>query len=391
MREVVILGIGMHPFGKYTEKSLKELGRVAIWEAIHDANVPPKDIQAIYFGNSVGGLLTGQEGIRGQTVMKYSGLDWVPVTNVENACASGTTAFRGAWMEVASGLCDVALAVGAEKLFVNDTAKSIAAIAADSEVELARMGMQFTSLYALNLKKYMAESGATQKHFAKVVAKNSFNGSMNPMAYHRTPLSVEEVLASREIVWPLTLYMCASMGDGAAAAVLCAKEVADKYIKEQHRLVQIEACVLRSGVWLDPTKKDLKDPISRTAEEAYNIAGVGPKDIDVIEVHDAMAPAEIKLYEELEICGKGEGPKLIDEGTTAINGRIPVNPSGGLAAKGHPVGATGLAQIAEIAWQLRGECGQRQVKDPQIGLTQNDGGWVDGDSAAHTITILKRL
>ncbi len=208
----------------------------------------------------------------------------------------------------------------------------------------------------------------------------------------RNRITVEQVLNAPIIAWPLGLFDCCGVSDGAAAAILCAKEVAQKYLEGSRRpLVQVEACVLRSGVWHDPQDTQPKDTISRVVEEAYNIAGVGPEDIDVAEVHDAMAPAELQLYEELELCGKGEGPRLIDEGLTAINGKIPVNPSGGLAAKGHPVGATGLAQIAEITWQLRGEAEKRQVKDARIGLTQNAGGWVDGDPGALSITILKRL
>lgn len=388
MREVAVIGVGMHPFGRFEDKGLKDLGRIAIWDAIRDAGVPPKDIQVAYVGNSLAGLLTGQEGVRGQIVMRDAGFGGIPVINVENACASSSTAFRGAWMEVASGLCDVALAVGVEKMFVGDTAKSIAALAADSDIELARMGLQFTGLYAIGLKKYMNMYGVTKEHFAKVVVKNTYNGSLNPYAQFRTPLTIEKVLRSFVIAEPLTFHMCSSMSDGAAAAILCSKELARRYTDKP--LVLVASCALRSGMWQPPGKKFLDhDIVALTAKEAYRQAGVGPEDIDVAEVHDGMAPAELMVYEELGLCGEGEAKFLIDQGRTTITGDIPVNPSGGLAAKGHPVGATGLAQVAEIVWQLRGEAGQRQVANPRVGLCHNNGGYVDGDAAACSIIILK--
>lgn len=388
MRDVAVIGVGMHPFGQFEDKGLKELGRVAIWNAIKDAGIPPKDIQVAYVGNSLAGLLTGQEGIRGQTIMRDAGFGGIPVINVENACASGSTAFRGAWIEVASGLCDVALAVGVEKMFVGDLTRSLAALAADSDVELARMGLNFAGLYAMGLKKYMDIYGVTKEHFAKVVVKNSYNGSLNPYAQFRKPLTMEKVLNSYVIAEPISVLMCSSISDGAAAVILCGKELAGRYSSKP--LVGVASCALRSGMWQPPGKKFLEeDIVALTAEEAYRQAGVGPEDIDVAEVHDGMAPAELMVYEELGLCGEGEAKFLIDQGRTTITGDMPVNPSGGLAAKGHPIGATGVAQVAEIVWQLRGEAGQRQVAHPRVGLCQNTGGFVDGDAAACAITILK--
>jgi acetyl-CoA acetyltransferase len=332
-------------------------------------------------------LTTGQEGVRGQVVLRNAGLGGMPVVNVENACASASTAFRGVWLEIASGLYDVGLALGVEKLFCEDLTKSVAALQGDADIELyGRMGFQFTAYYALVLREYMKQTGATQEHFAKVVVKNSYNGSLNPYAQHRKPLTVEEVLHSRVICYPLTLYMCSSMGDGAAAAILCAEEIAAKYTSKPW--ITVEACELRSGKFQLP--QDATSIVTLTARQAYNKAGIGPEDIDVAEVHDAMAPAELLLYEELGFCDAGEAPRMIDEGRTALGGSIPVNPSGGLAAKGHPVGATGLAQIAEIVWQLRGEAGERQVAGARVGLAQNAGGIVEDQPAACCITILKR-
>ncbi|MBI4307673.1 MAG: thiolase family protein [Chloroflexi bacterium] len=392
MRDVVVLGVGMHPFGKFLDKSLKDLARVAIWNAVKDAGVEPKDIQVAYVGNSLGGLITGQEGVRGQVVLRAAGFGGIPVINVENACASATTAFRGAWLEVASGNADIALAVGMEKMFLNDTSKSIQALIADSEIELAKMGIQFTAYYAIspeyNLKKYMRDYDVKPEHFAKVVVKNSHNGSLNPYAQHRKPLTVEDVLNSRMIAYPLTLYMCSSMGDGAAAAILCAADVARRFTSKPP--VHVAACALRSGMFRRPDDTETPSSVALVARQAYEKAGIGPEDVNVTEVHDAMAPAELLIYEELGFCGKGEAKDLIDKGVTTLKGSKPVNPSGGLAAKGHPVGATGLAQISEIVWQLRGEAGPRQVANPKVGMTENVGGVVDGESAVFTATIFKR-
>jgi acetyl-CoA acetyltransferase len=387
MRKVVLIGVGMHPCGKFLDKSLKDLGQVAIWNAIDDAGIDAKEIEVAYVSNCVAGLITGEENVRGQRILRAAGIGRIPVINVENACAAGSTALRGAYLEVASGLHDIAIAVGAEKMFCGNTSREVKAIAANADLELLATGVQFTALYAISLKKYMKEYGATPEHFAKIAVKNSYNGSLNPYAQHRTPLTIEQVLNSRMISDPLTLYMCCSIADGAAAVVLCTEEVARKHGSKP--LVEIAACELGSGRFR-PEYGEGPDLTELVAEDAYRVAGIPPEDIDVAEVHDAMAPAELLLYEELGFCKKGEAIRLIDEGRTKINGDIPVNPSGGLAAKGHPIGATGLIQVAEIVWQLRGEAGPRQVAHPKVGLIQNRGGFIDGDDAASAITILKR-
>jgi len=392
MREVVIIGVGAHPTGQFTDKPLKDLAYTAVWAALDDAGVTPADIEVAYVGNSLGGLLTGQEGVRGQVVLQHSGITGIPVVNVENACASAATALRGAWLEVASGAADVAIAVGVEKMFVGDTARTIGALSSVSELDLSQMGMQFTTSYAIhpkiNLKAKMQEYGWTSADFAKPAVKNSFNGSLNPLAQHRRPLSIEQVIQSRIVVDPLTLFMCASISDGAAAAVVCAADMAARSTSKTP--IRIASCVLRSGVYrlLDDRRLD---SATTTAQAAYEHAGIGPEDLQAIELHDAMAPAELMLYERLGLCGPGEGPKLIDDGTTTLRGRVPVNPSGGLCSRGHPVGATGLLQIAELVWQMRGEAGQRQIeKRPKVAMAQNQGGLLLGqDSAVYSVTILK--
>jgi len=334
----------------------------------------------------VGAQLNELKGTIGQHVLTSAGIDSIPVTNVENACSSASSALRLAVLEVASGSHDVALAVGVEKMYTGDTAKAAASMA--SGTPYAKFGFTFVAEYALNLRKWMRKYPAVKvEHFAKVVVKNSKNGSLNPYAQFRKPLSVEDVLKSRMVANPLTLYMCSGIGDGSAAAIVCSKKIAGQYTSKP--LIEVAACELISGTYTYPDEVH-EACSSRAARQAYERAGIGPEDVNVAEVHDAMAPAELKLYEELGFCKEGEAARMIDEGRTMITGRIPVNPSGGLAAKGHPVGATGLAQIAEIVWQLRGEAGDRQVSNPKVGLTQNQGGLVVGDNAACVVTILKK-
>lgn len=387
-REVAIIGVGMHKFGKFLDKGLKELTRVAVWNAIHDAGIDAKQIEAAYFANVLAGLITGQEAIRGHVFLRDAGFEGIPIVNVEGACASGSIALREAMIAVGAGLYDVALAVGAEKLYLDDTVKSIQAMSTNTDVELmGQLGFQFTGAYAMSLRKYMNKYGWTQEQFAKVASKNKTNGSLNPFAQYQKPMSVDEILNSRLIAWPLTLYMCSTMADGAAAAIVCAKEVAHKV---SNRLpITIAASCLRSG---EVTGED--DGQVHVARDAYETAGLNPEDVEVAEVHDAMAPGEMFRIEKLGFCEAEEVGRLVDEGYFTLKGKLPVNTSGGLAARGHPIGATGLAQIAELVWQMRGEGGARQVKGrnspyPRVCLAQNSGGYVEGSPAAVSVTILR--
>lgn len=392
VRDVVVIGVGMHKFGKYPNKSLKEIGGVATWNAIKDANVPIQDISVAYVGNGLAGLITGQEGIRGQVILKDCGFNGIPIVNVENACASGSTAFRGAWLEIAAGLHDVALALGVEKMYCEDTAKVIRAIAADTDIEVTSgTGVQFMALYAMQTKAYMAQTGLTSEHIAKIVVKNRHNGCLNPHAQIQREVTAQDVLASRLIADPLTSMMCSPIGDGAAAAILCTKEKAREYTDKP--LVDIAACALRSGVFRQgffAESPDETDSVKATAADAYVAANVRAADIDLAEVHDASAPAELWLSEKLGLVKRSELVKMVDEGWNETGGRIPTNTSGGLVAKGHPIGATGIAQVCELVWQLRGEAEKRQVERPIVGLAENGGGRVDGDNAARVVTILKR-
>lgn len=387
MRDVSIIGVGMTRFGKLIDRSAQHLGCEAVWKALKDANVAVKDLNVAYVANAVGQQLTELKGTVGQHVLTSAGIFGIPVINVENACSSGSTALRGAYLDVASGNSDVALALGVEKLFVGDSAKSAQAMAAGTIY--AKYGFMFVGLYSMQLRSWMERSGATKKQFAKVVVKNSFNGSLNSNAQFQKPMTLEQVLNSRVIAEPLTQFMCSTMADGAAAAIVCSKEMAKKFTSKP--LVNIAACELVSGTFNFPDQPH-EEITTRAAKRAYEKAGIGPEDVDLVEVHDGMAPAELRLYEELGLCEEGEAGSMIDRGDTTLTGKIPVNSSGGLAAKGHPISATGLAQIAEIVWQLRGEASHRQIakSNPKVGMTENAGGWSMDDNAACAVTILKR-
>jgi acetyl-CoA acetyltransferase len=396
MRDVYVAGVHMTRFAKQPEQSLRGLTEQAVSGALADAGVAGRDVQATMFGNAIQGVMTGQEMVRGQAALRNVGVLGETVVNVENACASSSSAFHLAWLYVASGQADVALAVGAEKMTHEDRDRAKRALASavdlDEMAELeARAGGAdpnrsfFMDLYAKTARSYMAAAGATARDFAEVAAKNHRHGALNPHAQFRSAVTADEVLASRTIVEPLTLLMCSAIADGAAAVVLCA---ADR-LRSGRAPIKVAASVLTSG-FAKPDTPHADMAGNRAARRAYDLAGVAPGDLDVVELHDAAAPAELVLYEELELCPAGDGPKLLASGDTALGGRCPVNTSGGLLAKGHPVGATGCAQIAELADQLWGRAGQRQVAHPTVAMAENGGGYLGSDSAAVSITILTR-
>jgi acetyl-CoA acetyltransferase len=400
-----IAGVGMTRFMKYPDKGLKELGTEAVQKAVADAGLGLDDIEAAYVGNCAAGLVTGQESVRGQVILDTIGVGKIPIVNVENACASGSTALIQACAMVTAGLHDVVLALGVEKLTHEDKARSFAAFAgamdvdelkqmiADLAREAARQGTgegagqsrsMFMDVYASAARAHMEQYGTTVEQFAAVSAKNSFHGSLNPNAQFHEVLSIEDVLNDREIVPPLTRSMCSPIGDGAAAAVV----VSPRKARELgiRKPVQIRTSVMHSG-WNHAA--DEPDTVELCAREAYEEAGVGPQDLHVVELHDASAPAEIMDYEDLLLCERGGGGELVERGDTKLGGRLPVNTSGGLLRKGHPVGATGLAQAVEIALQLQGRAGKRQVEGATLGLAQNGGGKKGNDAAAMVVTIFQ--
>ncbi|HSD11866.1 MAG TPA: thiolase family protein [Candidatus Binatia bacterium] len=402
---VVVAGVGMTRFGKFLERGVRSLAEEAVNDALKDAGLESKDVQTAYFANAVSGLITGQEMIRGQVALRNTGLLGIPIFNVENACASAASAFHLAWMAVASGQYDVALAVGAEKLFHEDKTRAFRAIGTAVDLESLqelkkRMAETqskepaakeqkggenrsfFMDIYAAMTREYMNQSGATAEDFADVAVKNHDHGALNPRAQYRNRCTREEVLASREISAPLTLMMCSPIGDGAAAAILCSDKIAKRM--GVRKPVPVRASVLISG---RDRKGDEPGAAERSAKRAYEVAGIGPDDIDVIEVHDAAAPAELMVYEDIGFCKRGGGPALLRSGQTKLGGKHVVNPSGGLLAKGHPIGATGIAQIVEICEQLRGVAGERQVSGARVGMTENGGGFLGRDAAAMSVHI----
>jgi acetyl-CoA acetyltransferase len=401
--KAIVAGVGMTRFMKYPDKGLKELGAEAVRSAVADAGLGLGDLQAAYVGNCAAGLVTGQESIRGQVILSTIGVGKIPIVNVENACASGSTAFLQAAAMVTGGLYDVVLALGVEKLTHPDKTKSFAAFAGAMDVDELRAMLDelakapasggggagesrsmFMDVYAAAARDHMARYGTTKQQFAAVAAKNSFHGSLNPRAQFREAMTVDEVLRDRLIVEPLTRSMCSPIGDGAAAAVV----VSERKAREigLGKPVRVVTMVMHSG-WNHAA--DEPDTVELSAREAYEEAGLGPEDLDVVELHDASAPAEIMDYEALGLCPKGEGGRLVESGATRLGGRLPVNTSGGLLRKGHPVGATGLAQITELTEQLQGRAGRRQVEGARLALAQNGGGKSGNDAAAMIVTILQ--
>lgn len=385
MRESYVLGVSMTRFGKYPDQSLSDLSYEPIWAAIRDSNVDPHEIDVAFVGNAYAGLTTGQESIRGQVILRAAGITGIPIVNVENACASGSTAFYLAYRAVASGEANLALAIGAEKLYCGDTGKSLQALSTSTDLGIeGKMGMLFAGIYAMRVQAHMEKYGITREQLASVAVKNHFHGSLNPHSQYQKQRSVEEVLGSRMIADPITLLMTCPLGDGAAAVLIGRKAAARKMGK---RPVKIAASVL--GSFCVGRKND-RSIASRVVGKAYQEADVAAKDIQVAEIHDAVAPIELYLYEELGFCGPGESGRMIEERATWFDGKMPVNTSGGLTSKGHPAGATGLAQVAEIVWQMRGEAGDRQIRPfPDIGLTENGGGNIGGETAVVAVQILR--
>jgi len=408
MRDVAVIGAGMTKFGKFLDRSMKDLTREAVDGALGSAGIEKSKLEAAVVGNAAAGLITGQECIRGQVVLREMGIGGIPIINTENACASSSTAFHMAWLYVASGMYDVALAVGLEKLYHEDKRRSFAAIGAAVDVEWAAQmqaamaaakgngerGEQpspaegagekrsmFMDFYAAFARNHMQRYGTTKEQFGRIAVKNHYHGSLNPHAQYREVYTLEDILNSPLVAEPLTRLMCSPIGDGAAAAVLCSAEKAKQFTSKP---VHVLASCVGSGSDHAPGEPGITERVSQLA---YRQAGVGPEDLSVIELHDASAPAELVLYEELGLCGPGEGGKLIDARATYFDGPIPVNTSGGLISKGHPIGATGVAQIYEVFTQLRGEAGDRQVANPRIGLTENGGGMVKGEAAALAVHI----
>ena len=388
MREVAVIGIGMTKFGELWDKSFRDLVAEAGIKAIMDAGIEGKDIDAMYIGGMSSGGFVEQEHVA-PLAIEVAGLEdfHIPATRVEGACASGGIATRQGYIAVASGMHDIVLVGGAEKMtdVVGTEATNVLASAADREWE-AFFGMTFPGLYALMARYHMHKYGTTQEQLASVAVKNHFNGSMNPNAQFNRKISIDDVLASPMVADPLHLLDCSPITDGAAAAILAPLDIAKKFTD---KIVKILASTQASDtISLHNRKRfDALPAAVHAARQAYKMAGIEPKDIDVAEVHDCFTIAEIMAIEDLGFFEKGKGGKASEDGLTALDGQIPINTSGGLKAKGHPVGATGVAQVNEIVLQLRGEAGERQVKDAEIGLTHNVGG-SGGTAVIHILGVV---
>lgn len=412
MTAIYIAGIAMTVFGRHPERTVDDLAREALAGALKDAGASPADPGVAFYSGMTQGPLQGQLSIPGQVVLSKIGIEGLPIFNVENACASGSSAVHLAAQYLRAGSADVALALGAEKMNIPDKAKAFALFDAGWDVSraeenyqtLVKMGegvtpppgsesdrpySKFMAIYAALCRYHMKTYGTTQRQLAAVCAKNHHHSVHNPFSQFRKDFTVEEVLAAPPITYPLTLPMCAPLSDGAAAAILCTEEGLKRIGADKNRAIKIAASVLKSFTHRDMA--DLEHGVGRrAAKAAYEIAGLGPEDMDVAEVHDASAMGEIIQAENLGFVPFGGGGPAAERGDFTLGGRIPINTSGGLESKGHPLGATGIGQLFELVTQLRGEAGARQVAGARHAIQENGGGLVGVEEGAVAVHILSR-
>jgi acetyl-CoA acetyltransferase len=419
MSNVYIVGTSCTTFGKHADKSFSDLARMAYMDVLEDCGLPRAPgggalIEQAWFGNCGMGQW-GQGGIRGQvclTPLVEEGLfpERVPVINVEGGCATASFAFHGAWKDILSGQAQVSLAIGVEKLVSPDDAGRVQAIfgtaidqlqpqrwidyyqrAGEEAGKAFEMGPErtvFMDTYAMQAAWHMKRYGTTQRQIAIAASKNHHHGSLNPKAQYRFEVPVDKVLEDREVSYPLTRSMCAPIGDGASAAILCSEAALANFPPGvQARAVKIRASAMSGGKY-----RKLDEPgLSRiAAQKAYAATGLGPRDFDLIELHDASSFSELYQLEMLGFCEVGTSGAFVESGATMLGGAIPVNTSGGLVSKGHPIGATGLSMVYEVCSQLRGEAGERQVRNARLGLIENGGGVIGFDEAACAVTILEK-
>ncbi|HOO71737.1 MAG TPA: thiolase family protein [Spirochaetota bacterium] len=465
MRDVYVIAAHTIKFGRYLDKSVKDLAAETIIPCLAEASLDKKDIQALWFANSGWGYAKGQDTIRAQVALRPLGIEAIPMTNVENACAGGSTAFHHAWLGVASGLYDITMAVGAEKLHSSNKYAVFAGFLGGLDIEniatiidnISEYGMTdrdkklmqahikkwahtsrdetgkkkarkkqglgdkiqdyknmlkvyirlsdllgsetmkdlrkmfsgdhspFMDVYGYAARQHMNKYGSTIEQLALIASKNHYHSSLNPNAQYTFTVSPEKVLGDRMVTWPLTRAMCAPIGDGAASAILCDGNTVRR-LGLSPQAVKVRASILGSGMERDFDGIDIGERLSKLA---YEKAGLGPRDIHCAEVHDASAYGELHQAEALGFCKEGEGGLLAESGATKIGGKIPINPSGGLESRGHPIGASGLAQIHELVTQVRGAAGARQVRGARIALAENGGGALGQEEAAMCIHILE--
>lgn len=411
-RQIFVAGVGMTQFGRHPDKAVWQMAQEALYLALRDAGATVDQIETIFWSGQTQGALQGQYAIPGQVVMSRLGIGGIPLFNVENACASGTSAFQLAVQALRSGACDIALAIGAEKMNIEDKLRAIAlfeggwdvSLAEESAARLLALGhgveipegsesprpySRFMAIYAAMCRFWMKNFGTTQEQIAAVAAKNHNHSVHNPLAQYRQGFTVEEVLAAPPITYPLTMPMCSPLSDGGAAVVVCTEAGLRRLNGSRARAINVAATAISTATARAADAFD-QAVCRRTADMAYERAGIAPSEVSVAEVHDASAMGEIMAVEYLRLTEMGGAGPAALRGDLSIGGRIPVNPSGGLESKGHPIGATGLGQIHELVTQLRGEAGARQVEGARVALQENGGGQVGYEEAVVTVNLFTR-
>lgn len=390
MSTAAIVGVGLTPFGRFRDRSLSELAAAVIADALADAQMAADDIDMAFVANSMAAVTTGQIAVVGQSVLRPLGYSGIPVYNIDNACAASSSALDLAIHAVESGRAEVVLVVGVEKLFGTDRSDSFRALngavnteyLATAQIRPEAESVFVARIYPERLNRYRTRFGLSAQTLAAIAVKNRLHASANPRAQYREPLSVDDVLSARVVVEPLTVPMCAPISDGASAIVVASRHRAHS---AEVRPVWVRGIAVGMGGESGHGHESL---VGRTARRALGEAGVSPDDINLAEVHDSTAFNELLAYEELGLCGPGEGAEFALSGRSTLGGAVPVNTSGGLESRGHPVAATGLAQIFELVGQLRQEAGDRQVPDVRVAVAENAGGYVVDDTAAAVVTVL---
>jgi len=409
---IYVVGVGMTQFGRHIERPLASLAEEALGAALRDAGASVSDIGQAFYSGVTQGPLQGQNAIPGQVLFAKIGLVGLPVYNVENACASGTSAFQLAVQALRAGACDVALALGAEKMNIADKKRALALFEGGWDVlqaeenaalllalghgvdvpegsESSRPYSRFMAIYAAICRYWMKNFGTTQRQVAAVSAKNHMHSVHNPLSQYREAFTIDQVLAAPPITYPLTMPMCSPLSDGAAAVVVCTEAGLKRLGVDRRRAIKVAATSIATAT---PRAANAFDQAvcRRAANAAYEQAGIGPQDVSVAEVHDASAMGEIVAVEYLGLVPMGGAGPAAEAGELSIGGRIPVNTSGGLESKGHPIGATGLGQIHELVTQLRGEAGPRQVQGAKVALQENGGGSIGYEEAVVTVNLFTR-
>ena len=407
MRDVFVAGVGMTPFGRHLDRTHTELTVWSVREALTDAGILPAAIDMAVYANVTQGFVAGEMSIPGEYALRPLGIEGVRAIHVEAACASATMGFHLAYDYVRAGLAEVVLVVGTEKLYSDDPARKFAVFQQPLDIAEAQRYLATTAgklspvpagadapsvnalmdAYAAQARLHMATYGTTARQIAAVAAKNHTHSVHNPLSQYRKPMTIDEVMAAHLVAWPLTVPMCAPISDGSAAAIVCSADALKRL--ESPRPIRIRACTSKSGS--DRAPDDYAHHVTRgVSAAAYEMAGIGPADIDLAEVHDASSSGEIVQIEALGLSAAGSGGPGAERGDFSIGGRVPVNPSGGLVSKGHPLGATGLGQIYELITQLRGYAGARQVEGARVAMAENSGGFYGVEDGMSCVSILSQ-